>query len=292
MARIVALDFGVLKALTVFLVLCPFTMQSHIFFTDGMEWKIVSAPVILPPPGECLSIYRLEGDSVCDGFRWFKMYYTVDANPESRRFAGMVRTEGDKVYYKDKYDTGLLYDFGLKPGEICFTGALAEDSDRPGYKCYIKCAKREKREDYGGWECMEVEAYSEPECVNDGWYHGIWFDGLGGSGGVHENNRLLWEGGWSQLVQASVNGNVIFQMDDSYFNTPADNSIINLEGHTLDITNKRRVVPVRVYTGDGVLIYDEIVKHACISLPGDGGYVIKIGTLKPVRLAAGDGAAR
>ena len=129
MARIVALDFGVLKALTVFLVLCPFTMQSHIFFTDGMEWKIVSAPVILPPPGECLSIYRLEGDSVCDGFRWFKMYYTVDANPESRRFAGMVRTEGDKVYYKDKYDTGLLYDFGLKPGEICFTGSLADDSE-------------------------------------------------------------------------------------------------------------------------------------------------------------------
>ena len=83
-----------------FLVLCPFTMQSHIFFTDGMEWKIVSAPVILPPPGECLSIYRLEGDSVCDGFRWFKMYYTVDANPESRRFAGMVRTEGIRYITK------------------------------------------------------------------------------------------------------------------------------------------------------------------------------------------------
>ncbi len=74
------------------------------------------------------------------------------------------------------------------------------------------------------------------------------------------------------------------------FNTPKDNSIISLDGYTLDITNKKRVVPVRVYTGDGLLIYDEIVKHACISLPGDGEYVIKIGTLESVRLTAGDSA--
>lgn len=151
MARAVGIDFIFFKAVTAMLVLWPFTMQSYVFFTDGMEWKIVNAAVILPPPDEGLSVYRLEGDSVCDGYRWFKMYSLRNDNPVSRRFICLVRTAGDKVYYKDQYDTGLLYDFGLKPGEVCFTGTFAGNSDRPGYKCYIKCTKRERRDKYDGW---------------------------------------------------------------------------------------------------------------------------------------------
>lgn len=268
------------------LLLFPFTIQAYVFFTDGMEWKNIGSPLILPPPDEHLVKYSLEGDSVCDGHTWFRMYKVYDDNKASRKFVGLVRTEGDKVYYKDQYDTGLLYDFGLQPGDICHIGTFSITPGRHGYQRYIKCVENDKHDDSARWKSMSVETYSNPECTGVYEMPGRWIQGLGGVRGVSESNFEFAEGGSAELVQASINGNVIFQKEDSYFNTPKDNSIIKLERLTLDITNKKRVVPVRVYTSDGMLIYDEIVKHASISLPGDGEYIIRIGTLEPVSITA------
>jgi hypothetical protein len=92
----------------------------QVIVSEANRWNVLNAGY----PGYLgTETYKIEGDSSCNGHIYKIIWLTYDSVDASWIYQGLLREEGNKVYYVPLYtstgEEGLLYDFGLTTGDTC-----------------------------------------------------------------------------------------------------------------------------------------------------------------------------
>ena len=95
------------------------------FLSDGKQWNVLYNEFCGPmqPEKYTTTCYKIEGDTLLDGFSYKRMYSTIYSDLTNWSLNSILREDDDKVYYREYLadevftDENLLYDFSLQPGD-------------------------------------------------------------------------------------------------------------------------------------------------------------------------------
>lgn len=264
-----------LIGLVVSVVLGASAADYEMFIKKGLEWKeycMTSSPE--PPAYDHLPKYidtyvldrevEYNGETVLVLSEWGNAICCEQdqqyAGNEKKEIA-YIKTDGDKVYYHPLWEENpewyLMYDFGLGIDEGCDVFDLVTYKvDLSKHSSYVWC-KEITENVIGGrtWQVMEMGERcvnmlgEEGECENTG----RWLRGLGSDKTfTWPNNFDPMDGGSFQLIEASLNGEIIYQ------NYPAGVEMTEAEPLQVRVQgNQVQVLGVsgrsEVYTTDGRL---------------------------------------
>lgn len=263
------------------------SMQAQGYFQDGMVWEMSVCGTQDPYPVWVSETVSLKGITEVDGVQALRMFYESE-NVEKRELT-VVRTEGDKVYFKNNKNSSewtLLYDFGLQTGEGCVVGAINmnwENDDKP-ITSYLKCVDIEEgRDAYAGFDVMILEEYRN-EAMEDCIGEGKWLKGLGSPTGVTQNIRFDVEGGAAtMLIEGILRGAKVFPKD-----TNGIDGVITSDGFiTVCVSSGRMkmydIDPSRslsVYSADGRCVFYRAKPQTSesVKLEASGLYIVKNGS--------------
>lgn len=258
------------------------TANCQLHFKDGMEWKTLLSGTTEPIPTTALETVTLKGDTTVNGFKAMKMYVQTvsETHNSGKELAAPIRTEGEKVYFYHDSETPewlLLYDFGLKPGEGCYVHYLPTGSNRIPFRSYVKCVSLGKDND-SGWDTMTLEEYETDSCETS-LGSGIWFKGLGAEHGVLGNSRFDCAGLATVLIEASLDGKVIYKKKNAGIAEISGTGLsIRVDGLNLTVSGADGEC-ISLYSDNGTLAGNFRPKDgkACITLPGKGIYILRAG---------------
>lgn len=260
----------------------PLVAGAQGYFKDGMRWESCLSAVMVPPVEPAFETFMLDGDTLVGGVEALKMYVQNDYTP-GRELVAVVRTEGDRVLFRNVAVTDgwrLMYDFGLQPGEGCYVYNVSDSLTRT----YVKCV--EVREGvYDGLDAIDLEEYdAEPQSSGDGYLYsdGTWIRGVGSLFGVTWNNRFGVDGVGGMLLEASLDGEVVYRREVSSVEPAFDDRRmdVRVDGQEVTVTGIDGDDAVSLFTSDGVLVRqfkktgrDELR----FAVPASGLYIVKCG---------------
>ena len=207
----------------------------------------------------------INGDSIIDGEKWFKLYYSLrewktDTIVTQRGLMGFLREQDRQVFYLNRYGfQQLLYDFNLKTGDLWYQDSsmgITENIIINGIDSIIFEDITYRR--------FKIQAILESNSDSPSYDYadGFWLEGIGGSRG------LLWTTGWfnpdgkTSLLSCYDGDTCIFSIDGIDNNgvapinkpiqpvTTSTNDIFNLQGwrmgsqylHGIYIKNNKKYI--------------------------------------------------
>lgn len=261
----------------IFIALIPFLVEAENYFKEGMVWKTESGI-----PLKKIKYYEIEKEvEKIGGFEVLGMYEVRDDDYAGRQLRCYIRTDGDKVYALNDTDASiwyLIYDFGLKPGEICKIYSLPYLKEEPR-SSYVEI-KEIRHSDSTPLEVMVLTEYfhepgSEPSDIDV-----IWIKGVGSIKGPASNHFFGYDGHMSQLEEAAYNGEVLYrrEMTKAFVSDEEKNSM-HLDGLRLKIWNSGDAAYVKVCSADGLPARGQCTAEGGIifDLPQEGMYVVSTG---------------
>lgn len=270
-------------------IIAPLIANCESYFIDGMKWDMLYTGSHIPVHVYTdVSVY-LEGDTIIDGISAYKMYEEMNHVESSRELVTAVYEKDNKVWFRYFPDGKwyLMYDFNLKPGEGCIIYNVSHgmSKDRPPYSSYIKCVQTEDADSYYGHPTLHLEEYnlliSDYTDLEYLIAKGTWLKGIGSISGVLENNRYDAVGVYSELVEASINGEILYRIGE---NSLCDLDLapikIAFDASGLNISNIDKADTLTIHTAQGALIgsYDLTSDDISIPLPYKGIYLISVGS--------------
>ena len=248
-------------------------MEYRPFAQDGKTWEIQIGEIMENCYGN-----RVDGDTVIGGETWKKVYnyigfpYTdlIDAGISigetddiNYSYYAAIRDVGKKVYAiaKGSNRPRLLYDFGLKVGDMVRCGAEGNDfacllnsDDQPdrlmGFKFvyYLRVERIDTITSCGlQHRCFKLsmlDSYEEPlRCEEDGgmFRNIVWIEGVGSSAGPFSPWLPLPPRGCS-FLSCMVNRTYLFGYPDLYENQNTDSSCdVNGDGK-VDVADIAKVI--------------------------------------------------
>ena len=272
----------------------PMLVSAQSYFKEGTSWKTETSSIMAPGFELRFTIIDyIEGTEMVDGYEALKMYQYSDGigldGPvhEDVTLKGYVRTDGDKVYFKNtETEPGvwyLMYDFGLKVGEGCYVYSTdnSEYTNKPDMT-YIKCVGTAK-EPGSDLESLLIEEYESEDDTykdKDEVYHaeGRWIKGLSSNLGVMNNNLFGLVGGGSDLTEATYEGNVIYKKPETAVSGVRENGVsVSVSQRTVTMSSGGGVGKAQILTSDGrqIGLYNLSASPMRLTLPGSGVYVVK-----------------
>ena len=189
------------------------------YFTDGMKWvsSVGGTPIIGEGKGPWKEEVWIDGSIDIDGVSALNLYRYNRNSDKSPRLIGYLRVEDDKVLYmntRQGAEWNTFYDFGLTPGDVCPIELTHIDWYDMEYlienlnisnTCIknVKCSSLAKSKNEQGFYEMTVGLADEEGEV--------WLKGLGSLSGPLNNYLYSVLGYHSTLVEASLNGEVIYR---------------------------------------------------------------------------------
>lgn len=278
------LTYAVIRILGVCIgILFPLYSYSQNYFMPGIEWNIEIHRNGAPFLYETQFIKELS-DDVDNVYGLFS--YTTGTDLENLQCEAEIKTDGEKVYFKDPSDDNdtwyLMYDFGLQEGESVeiFTPTFLSNHRIPD-AITLTCKEIvENNPDFDGWTTMTMVE----EEVFEGESHEreiSWIKGLGDFRGPLANYSVFLTGGGSLLLSASYDNSVVYTSPYNGINYTDAVSPINLKiiDNILDIHTDNAAMPVWVYSINGNLIGVKEPTNISdtILLPAKGVYIVKSG---------------
>ena len=260
------------------LLLFPVFVDAQVHFDDGASWKTLMLGSSSPQGEMGIAKNQLDGDTLVGDFTARKLY---EVSGNVRSLLATIRTEKEKVYFKlpDRPDWYLMYDFGLTPGTGCDVYSIL-DAHRVPYKSYVKCvALTENDDQYNGWDTMTLEEYETADCECK-LGTGTWIQGLASTLGVLQNSMFAPQGGTSELLEASLDGEVLYtHRTTGITEISASPCNVRMEGYDVYVKPTSPQTAVCLYSAEGVLL--EVRKtseeEVHLVLPGQGMYILKCG---------------
>ena len=242
-------------------------VSAQSYFKDGVVWRTAEWTI---SPGYKVEFDNtsIDGTEVVDGYEALKMYSFYEDMSQRELFA-YIRTDGDRVYFKKpglKTDDWLLaYDFGLKPGDVCYVYSLRFNDEGTPMASYVKC--REIEEDgKGGWTTMYIDEYKDEACTK---YKdsGIWLKGLSALRGPKFNLTLGLDGGFTSLYEVSCNGDVVYYDDTASVGDNVRSGVgVHRGGSVLAVSGTRTGSPAAVSSANGMLLYKTTADRTSVSM--------------------------
>lgn len=250
------------------------------YFVDGTRWDVLSSGTSIPGGLEAEHYYYISGDTVINDVVAHKMYCyeKFDGSVSETSLCAIVRTEGDKVYVKKSKvsnEWGLLYDFGLKPGEVCkVVESTFYEKEKDPNTFYVRCNNVSASEKYPGYEEMVMESYYSEDDDKTPLY-GIWYKGIGSDEGPLHNGSFLLVGASYALMSVWSWNTQIFSRDISKLSTAIASKDYRIIGRSL-IWDCDEVNNISIYTTDGSLIYSQTGESGNFQFPVAGVYIIRV----------------
>ena len=195
------------------------------YFQDGMEWICNEYATTDPyDQGPWLTKIWIDGEAEVDGVKALKVYKQNYVFDDAPRFVTYIRVDGDRVLFlntKSATEWSLLYDFGLDNGDLeyFFTPACNWEWLPNKVPMRLLCkgvSEYPLNPDYIQMEVVDrsfdmIEMQEEGSEVDlDYMETGIWLKGLGSVDGPLSNIQFNVLGVSSILVEASLDGKVVF----------------------------------------------------------------------------------
>jgi hypothetical protein len=93
---------------------------SQNFISEGKRWNVKEDNW-----GDIITeIFKIEGDSNVNTINYKKVWRTDDSTMINWWLTGLIREDSGKVYFKNEYGEGLLYDFNLEAGDTAYVTNL------------------------------------------------------------------------------------------------------------------------------------------------------------------------
>lgn len=253
-------------------------------FEDGTIWITIGGPEIPGASQDIRTYYYISGDTLINDVKALKLYKATEPYylKSEGYLCAIIRTEEDKVWVKKSKESnewGLLYDFGLKPGEGCnlVWSDFYVDTQEPK-SIYVKCTGIRSSERYPGIEEMVIQPYFEEidgETHPDV-YDGIWYKGIGSEESLLTGNAAFKPaGGGSALSEVWYKGVQIFNNNSSSVSTvSAVSKAFTINGRNLSC--KQNVSGnIAIYTVDGRCIYIQEASKCNFKFPHSGMFIIR-----------------
>ena len=190
---------------------CPVGMQADEAYQpmlkDGKVWNCYYSNGF----NRFKMVFFINGDSIVDGDRCFKMYLAMTELPTGTKLSeaallGFSLEKDGKVYYRQKGQDSwrLHYDFNLKVGDVMVSGkdytltVKAIDSVYVAGQAFKRMTLNTAYYYYGDRDDPIV-------------YDGYWVEGVGSPGGPLEPNSCYTPGGSNQLLSCYEDGECIFE---------------------------------------------------------------------------------
>lgn len=234
-----------------------------------------------PPTIENTTIER---DTIVDGLQ--AMVMQCSYNDLTAENSMVVRTDGDKVYFKAPDKLGgewlLMYDFGLREGDGCYIyNPVSWRSNGKLFKSYMKCVETNAQDTrYNGLSTLTVKEYRTEACDDLYPGEGVWLKGIAAVNGVLYNDYYGADGWGALLQEAALNGEVIYSKEaTSIQNIDKTQMNIRIDGLTVCVCNAQKADKLLLYSTDGRLMARTQItgNDARLALPKAGTYVLKVG---------------
>lgn len=147
--------------------LISLTAYGGTYFKDGMKWTVRYSGTHKPEVAYSQKTFSLEGDTILNDSKAFKMYSIADDIESSKEFITALKVSDDKVWFWDRHteDWYLLYDFGLNEGDGCFVYHISSCQEHTiPQGSYLKCTQVNNAETENDLTFLEVEEY---ECEEE-----------------------------------------------------------------------------------------------------------------------------
>lgn len=260
----------------------PALAKATINFQPGLTWYVEVSGIIDGILTESRTIFYLADEKSVDGYTEMNLYSFDENKIGPHKLTCTVRVDGDKVWgYDKKTDEWLLcYDFGLKEGEGCYIYNFPDYRyNNNSFSTYIECMEITQDSQNPELTVLKLREYSSKDLS---WWTeiGRWIMGIGGSGGVLENNRFDGIGGGSSLLEASIDGRVIYHVSNSGVETTEilDNISVNINNKPYIMDVPVNAKNLEVYSVDGKLMQVcPVAKCVTLTLPAGQSYILKAG---------------
>lgn len=209
----------ILAACCAFLAVSPDCVAEN-YFREGMKWEYKAYPDFFPDK-EYKPYYvtqYLDGKDFVAGKHCLKLFTIVNDEIEHEPYLHTyISSVGDKVYFLsmkpgDDPETGewlMLYDFGLKAGEVANIAFLFSCDAETLHKSVPMTCETITPESTHSHLLFKM---SMTESQGDSKYFGDWIAGIGSLWGVACNGGWGFDGGGSMvLLRASLNGEVLYE---------------------------------------------------------------------------------
>lgn len=270
---------------TIFAVLAmfwPFMANAEVYFQDGMKWTMRVYSSTTPEGVSAIETVMLDGVTETDGCKVAKLYASSDLSDCEPTLVALVRTEGERVYFRSSSDSDewyLMYDFGLNPGEGCYVYTINGTWDYPSapIRSYVKCVGTVDDGDYCGWEAMSLEQYDSDVCemlVGKG----IWLKGLCSTAGVINNSLFEADGRKSVLWEASCGAKILYSAGSASVAAPVQDELhVTVEGRIVSVAGCAE--SVGLYSVGGMEIAPRRTTAGMITFeaPDGGVYILRDG---------------
>lgn len=207
----------------------PQESNYHPLIGEGKAWHIQRQYLyrLTEWRWDCNYDYWMKGDTLIEGNVWKKVFaYSKELHAFS--YFGAMREEGQKVYFiaKNASRRRLLYDFGLKVGDIVYCGV---ESEPLGMLCLL-----EPGDAYDVWMGLLLRASMELKDIDFVIMNGqtfrrlsfsvvfhdqlypdasiIWIEGVGSDCGLFSPWNNLTNNGWC-IITCSEDGSIIYNED-------------------------------------------------------------------------------
>lgn len=251
-------------------------------FQVGMKWTVQYVGSHLSEPVYTTKILSLVGDTIVGDKPAIKMYSNYDEPNAIQELVAIIREENNKVYFwsEPTEDWYLMYDFTLQPGEgtVVYSTRRLEKDNIP-FNSYMLCIDQHDDDMCPGHTVLGMEEYKVNDLAQPRGT-GNWIDGIGSSRGVLENNMYYVDGMGSKLIEASINGTILYKsLPSGLNNTVSEPFSLTLKDNCLTVYGGNAGDTIHLHTIDGKKIATGTLTTGffSISLP-KGIFVISIGS--------------
>lgn len=266
------------------LIMLPMFTTAQSYFKDGMIWETQVFSTSEPTPQSVIETNFIDGTEPVDGYTALKMYGHDDNGASTSTLKGYIRTDGDKVYFKNATSNHnkwfLIYDFGLTEGKGCYIyNTYIQDNEHDPYKTYIKCTGITAGENNCP-DIMQLEEYTDESCTIC-IAKGKWIKGVSSWSGVMYNNRFELDGIASYLIEARYNNDIVYKQNTTKINDTGDyGNGVSIEGKTVTLPISGRATVADVFGIDGRHINSvrtAPLEKASVIMPHSGIYIVRVG---------------
>lgn len=270
------------------LVLVPFVAKGEGLYADGMTWRTRVHATTDPFTQPVIEVVTLEQTATDNCFNVYQAYEDRD---EEKMLVALIKTEGQKVFFHSEKSGSsqwyLMYDFGLQPGEGCYVYSPDSpwlhdpEGDYRPYRTYVECVDISEPTTERGWpEMLMKEFDSEGHIQPTNTTSGVWLKGLSSREGLLRNNRFEMDGVGYMLLDVTCDGKTLYSSPEAGVGSVSDElmSSISVEGREVKIAMPYDASG-SVYTASGVLVatFSAGTSPACVRVPSEGVYVVKVG---------------
>ena len=189
---------------------CPLGMHADEAYRpmlkDGKVWNCYYSS----GPYNFWMVYYINGDSIVDGDRCFKMYLTMTemetgTNLAKDGYYGLLLEKDGKVNYRQKGQNSwrMLYDFNLKVGDVRVPGKEYSLTVKAIDSVYVAGQAFRRM-------TLNTAYYYYGERDDPYVYDGYWVVGVGSPCGPMAANDCYTPGGSNQLLSCYEDGECIF----------------------------------------------------------------------------------